>query len=299
MRSSLRILPLLLLMLVAFASIVRAEVSVEADPDYGGFILLGRGGGDGGSPWPWRAESQRDPALTLNSEGDLNSDGSPAFAIDPRTGYPSVVWAWFDGSDYEVVLSRWDGAAWSDWQRLTDNAEDDLDPSVSIDDTGTTTVSWWRPGESPAVWFVEGEALEEEWSPESLVNTEFNSGRYPSSALTEDGLAWGYQSDLFDDGPTFIVVARRGSFWIQDFVASTFYAGPNGDGDLDVQVHSRGRRLWVDWVDSAGVLAYSVMDPDSGEWSYPHCEPYAWDELTGETEFIARELARVRIRLAL
>lgn len=97
-------------------------------------------------------------------------------------------------------------------------------------------------------------------------------------------------------GVTEIIVSTRRSVWEKETIASTAYPGPAGDGDIDPEIHARDGKLWVDWVDGDGLVAYSVFDEGTG-WSAPQTEGYSWDEQAGETEAMAREGARVRICL--
>ncbi len=296
MRTLNRLSVLILLVLTCWTP-GRAEVSVELNESgYGGFIILGRGGGDGGSPWPWLVERDIDPALALNPEGDWNHDGLPSFDIDPKTGYPSVVWAWFDGTDYEIALARWTGESWSTWQILTDNETDDLDPSVTFGDDGKTHVSWWRPGVFDQVWYIEGDANRARWSNETRVTGGFDGAR-PDTAWSQIGPVVAFQSNLGNFGMRQVFVARGGDPWLQEPVAMTPYNGPADDGNIDVKIHAQDDLLWVDWVNSDGQLAWSQFDPETEMWSMIAFEEYTWDEEGGE--FFAREFARGRIRLAL
>jgi len=92
-----------------------------------------------------------------------------------------------------------------------------------------------------------------------------------------------------------VLVVRMRDQRIRDLVASTFFAGPAGDGDIDVQVHARDDTLWADWVDAEGIMGWTIYDPATGDWSLTNYEPYSWTPEDGEP--IAREMARVRIRM--
>ena len=74
--------------------------------------------------------------------------------MNPVTGCPEAVWSYWDGADYEIAWSRFDGASWSmvatpsgpDFQFLTADQRQDLDPRLWIDAMGNRHVAWWRPG---------------------------------------------------------------------------------------------------------------------------------------------------------
>ena len=273
-----------------------AEVSIGGDSASLGFLFAS--GGDDPDPWPHRWDIIRthvDPGLILNAYGDANGDGAPAFGMNPVTGAPEVVWSWWDGNDHEIALSRWqETGGWSEWEILTDNDVDDLDPSISIDELGTRRVSWWRAGAPDQVWFTEQSAGTDGWSGEERVTVVVEAGLRPS-VIEESGVVRvAYQRQAAS--ATEIVVSTRQGGWHATVVASTSYAGPEGDGDIDVQIHTRDGRIWIDWVDSGGFLAFSVFDPQTDTWSIPDTESYFYDPGLGETEYWEREGARVRIR---
>ena len=271
-----------------------AEVSVElkgVEGIYSGYVMMG---GDHGDPWPWgRVRDQIDAGQVLNEGGDLNGDGPAAFSINPQTGFPEVVWAWFDGSDHEIALSRWDGTAWTSPELLTDNSVEDLDPAIDFAADGTRKVTWWQEGGTPQVWYrIQGTT--EDWQPPERVTAVSDDGSRPDVA-DDAGLARvTYQ--LANGGVTEIVVSTRHDVWEKETIASTAYAGPAGDGDIDPRIHVRGDKLWVDWVDGEGLMAYCVFHGAEG-WSSPQTEGYSWNAQAGETEAMVREGARVRIRL--
>lgn len=270
----------------------RAEVSVGGVNGQGGFFSAG--GGDGAEPWPWNAFRVHAPwALFLNPLGDLRGDGPAAFAIDPGTGLPEVAWAWFDGNDREIVLSRWDGQAWSAPEQVTDNAVDDLDPALAFTDAGALRLSWWRPGVPPQVWFTE-RPPGSFWADEERVTWVVAGGSRPAAEGRGAVQRVAYQSE--EAGIRSVVAAWRGPAWEQATIHQTAYQGPRGDGDIDVEIHRFGGRLWVDWVEAAGVLGFASWNPQTESWSAMQTEPYSWDQAAGLREEWARAMARVRVR---
>ena len=97
-----------------------------------------------------------DPATLLNPEGDLYGDRRPSLALNPITGQPEAVWSYWDGAHYQIAWSRFDGASWSqvmtdsgpDYEFLTADARQNLDPRIWIDDAGNRRVVWWRSSSS-------------------------------------------------------------------------------------------------------------------------------------------------------
>lgn len=283
-----------LALLLALAGSGLAEVSVELNRGgYGGLLL----GSDDSHPWPvWAiVRLHINASLALNADGDGQGDGPAAFAINPTTGQPEVVWAWSDGQDHELALSRWDGAGWTAPELLTANGVEDLDPALAIDAEGVRHISWWRAGSPAQVWYLRLPAGQG-GDPEELVSHPVRLGERPGVVRWSGLVRVAYQDE--EAGLTHVVVARKdGSSWVREALAETAYQGPLGDGDIDVQVHAAGAWLWVDWVSGAGELAYRVYEPGTSSWSAAAYESYQWDPEAGETEVLAREGARVRIRL--
>lgn len=280
---------LFLLVGLLFSMLVPAwgEVSVEQlGIKYSGFILLG--GGDDPFPWPI-IRAHLIPAHFLNPSGNENGDGLPAFAIDPVTGFPEVVWAWNDGNDHEIVYSRWDGVQWTVMELLTNNGANDLDPAITIHSDGMRRITWWRAGNPAHVWYLEKPAPGP-WSGEERVTAVVEQGSRPGIAFSSGPVRVAFQAP----GPseTEVAVSERLGSWEKQIIATTAYQGPAGNGDIDVQIHAQGSRCWVDWVHGEGTMGYAVFS--AGNWGTPQFEPYS--PSGGDSETTAREMARVRIR---
>ena len=293
-RGRVRWLVLVVLALGIAGSWSFAEVSVGSRQSAPCFLTIGNGDG-GDSPWPfgWAVVRQHvDPSLMLNPGGDDNGDGPAAWAIDPSTGNPVVAWAYWDGSDHEIVLSRWTGTEWSAWEFLTDNALDDVDPAIAVAGDGTVRVTWWRSEDGHrTVWYRDLAA--ESGTPEEVTPLP-RAGSRPGVALWEGDVKVAFQRE--EAGLRDVRVATRSTGWSEELVAQTSYAGPAGDGDIDVRVHALAGHLWVDWVDAEGQLGFSEWDPAAGAWGPVEHEPYSWGGATGEPEPVARERARARVR---
>jgi lysophospholipase L1-like esterase len=68
-------------------------------------------------------------------------------AADPE-GRPWLVWSAYDGEDYEITWSRWNGSAWSEEEKLTDNRDADAFPSLVFIRGVVPVVVWSRSGQS-------------------------------------------------------------------------------------------------------------------------------------------------------
>jgi hypothetical protein len=57
-----------------------------------------------------------------------------------------VVWSRYDGTDYKLAWSRFEGGGWRpvDLMLAVDAVADDLDPVLAFNDIGRAHVTWWR-----------------------------------------------------------------------------------------------------------------------------------------------------------
>ncbi len=58
-----------------------------------------------------------------------------------------VVWSAYDGDDYEIYCSRWDGRNWSEEEQVTDNQSADLYPSMAFVSQTIPFIVWKRSNE--------------------------------------------------------------------------------------------------------------------------------------------------------
>jgi len=295
MNRKLAVATVVLALLLPLVAQVRAEVSVDARRSAPALFLGGGDNGDLGDPYPqWAVIRQGvDPGLVLNTSGDDNGDGPPSWAIDPASGNPVVAWARWDGHDHEIVYSRWTGSGWSDSVPVTDDDLDDVDPALAVAPDGTLRLAWWRTENGHrTVWFRD---LGQEGATAEEVTPLPRAGSRPGIALHGGDVKVAFQRE--EAGTREVRVASRDASWADELVATTSYAGPGGNGDIDVRVHSVAGHLWVDWIDADGQLAWSERDPATGAWGPVEHEPCAWGGTTGDSEPVARERARARIRM--
>jgi len=293
---------------VALTAATRAEVSVDAPRDLGqSFLVASMGGGDGSdpTPWPtWQLHRQAiDPRLALNPDGDLNGDGRPAFALSPSGARPYVVWSRWDGTDREIVLSFWDGLAWTSPRLVTDNLTDDERPRITFSPDGLRHVVWEQvDGPELRVWYRQPPDAAGALGTEPEAVTEWpDTGRLADVAVDEVGTVWvSYQQDeLSSPGAVEgIFVARREApwTWLREHVGPTgLNAMPPGT-DRGARIHAARGHVWVDWVDGSGVMAYRVWNGALGIWGTAETIDYSFQQFVAGHEEIAREMARQTIR---
>jgi hypothetical protein len=94
----------------------------------------------------WTVQRAKVGFSPLNPYGDDNGDLWPLI-VDQTAGAfrPWVVWSRFNGTDYDLAWSTFEGS-WRApaWVQAGPAAGDDLDPSVSFDSDGRPYMAWWR-----------------------------------------------------------------------------------------------------------------------------------------------------------
>jgi lysophospholipase L1-like esterase len=164
---------------------------------------------DGSTAWAaWSASTGTDQASIIVRQwvGDAWSDpvpvpgtkvlrgDEPFLAAGPDGGL-WLAWVGHDGTDREVYVSRWDGASWSEPQRVgrddTDPMAYDTHPRLAVDDTGQVWVVWASYEGSlddqihASYWDGTG------WSPQVQISAiDETPDSWPSVALDADGQPW-------------------------------------------------------------------------------------------------------------
>lgn len=105
----------------------------------------------------WSAPSQ------LNKENDVPHI-LPDVGLDAN-GLPWVTWCSHDGQDYDIFYSSWNGHKWSEQERVTDNKDTDVHPSLAFT-TGGIPVIVWSKSRGDQNFISCRYKLEESWSRE-------------------------------------------------------------------------------------------------------------------------------------
>ncbi len=85
----------------------------------------------------WREWSPRKIVPQENTFPPLNPDA----AVDGR-GTLWLTWSRYDGEDYEIYLSGWNGQAWLKEVKITNNRENDTFPSIALGPNDIPVISW-------------------------------------------------------------------------------------------------------------------------------------------------------------
>jgi hypothetical protein len=219
--------------------------------------------------------------------GAFNSDHSPAVTRAVGTAQPFVAWCEWDGHDYEVAISSFDGVAWSARELVTDNTVDDLAPSVSARASGAIAVVWTTMQPTSKVLYRQRE-VSGQWSPVRDVSDGTRSASAPVVLASSARVRVAFVE--VGDNDTRIVKVSGGveqfepwpALFEGEVIAITMF-----DGELLPSLYPTPGGATSIWVDSESTIGFS-RESGSG-WSAPLFEP----------SFGAGDLERARIRARL
>jgi lysophospholipase L1-like esterase len=126
-------------------------------------------------------------------------------------GFPIVVWSEYDGNDYEIYFTSWDGESWSEEERITDNTESDSQPVVSHISGFTPIVVWSKSAQKRNGIFYKYRNGPD-WSPEKLwLLSDCETYCSPKIAVHGDriGLTWQSGEEIRTDVLTFAKLEER------------------------------------------------------------------------------------------
>ena len=171
------------LVLLGTGMAVQAEVSVRTDSDgnYATTQVLTTGSRGQAAVWGQNRRSSRN-FHTLNPRGDSTGDLWPVITeADIAPHHPWVVWSRFNGTDFDLVWSRWTAEGWRPVRRveLEPVAGDDLDPDLTFTSEGRPYLVWSR--EENGVSSIQFSAfLLLQWMPGFQISEPGVNSRYPT-----------------------------------------------------------------------------------------------------------------------
>lgn len=121
-----------------------------------------------------RSSPQLMPSVCLDEEGRL-----------------WTAWSGYDGNDYEIYLSTWNGSRWSPALQVTDNIGlMDVSPCLALSPTGRLVLVWSQAGEESRIVLCARQGSR--WSPEVPVSQGNGFNRTPrvETSATHLGIAW-------------------------------------------------------------------------------------------------------------
>jgi hypothetical protein len=188
-----------------------------------------------------------------------------------------ATWSLSTPGGYDVVVSHFSQGAWSAPQVVAGGAQNQLDPKLTRDSTGSVHIFYWVDSDPPQVFLVSAPPDLSSWSAPLRVSDAAEPSLRPSGGYWSGALRVAYEVHNFGTGqsPREVVLARfeNGGF-VPEVVAIT-----NNLGDVRPEVHSHAGRLWVDWIDhedgtGGGELAWTRLN-GSGQWEPIRFEPFS------------------------
>jgi hypothetical protein len=177
-------------------ALARAEVSVQvnAEGKVVRVVTLTKGGRI------WRQVRGHVPAAQLlNPLGDTYGDLAPVIATNPRTGQPWAIWPQNDGNRKRLVVSAWNGFAWTDATRIARSdlmGYDQIEPRLLFDASGVPYVFYTEGARDRRVLFVT--MARGVWTAPLRLSEENIDSRSPLALLNGDDITVSYQTP---DGP--------------------------------------------------------------------------------------------------
>ncbi len=266
---------ILIIFLLIYCFTILAEISTVKDSDnnYSSHIFMYR-------DYPyneiWKRFSNNPNRVPLNENGDSNCDGKPSFTINPITGFPEVVWSKFDGNDYEIAYSYFDGLEWSNHEIITDNNFNDFNPCIAFNNNGTLKITWWNDEPVQQVYY-KIRKNSEDWSLKLRVSDHLEISRFPSivalnnlsyisyETLTNQNNKDIYSANIDDDPDPHPTLTYRIKVGTSDFVSNSEPTPQLKDG-----------HLWVDWIYDENFICWS--EKIGNEWTPQRYERYSGPE---------------------
>ena len=115
---------------------------------------------------------------------------TPDVCLDIK-GNPWIVWSAYDGKDYEIWYSYWNGREWSTETQITDNSGiSDIYPHMAFLPGNIPLIAWSQMGIESRIFLVLRE--KGKWSQEIIIDSENGWNRKPRLAVSgfNIGIVW-------------------------------------------------------------------------------------------------------------
>jgi len=227
--------------------------------------------------------------IPLNTDGAVNGDNDPSLITGVASSFAVAAWARNSPEGYDIVVSRFDGSAWTPPQVVADSAADELDPHLVLDpDDGSIHLLYWIDDGTPRIIHRQAPSDLSSWSASVQVSEPGSDACRPWGVLHDGALHVVYEEHDLGLGTTprqIMLAIRQGQTFSSQILATTHYAGENRP-----QVHSANGTLWVDWIDLEWEMTWIQQLP-GGSWEPVEVETFQTQE---EREFHVRGLIRTR-----
>jgi hypothetical protein len=142
---------------LTFAVPARAEVAAETNV-FGNYLrTVVYASASVRHPRIWSVTRMRLGLTPLNPQGDATGDLFPVVAENPaQQGWPLAVWSRFNGHDYDLVWSRWEGRSWSPVATVEASLSpfDAIDPVIAFNAKGRAHMVWMNQDDSSSAVYL-------------------------------------------------------------------------------------------------------------------------------------------------
>jgi hypothetical protein len=237
----------------------------------------------------WQTPGGSTGHITLNENGHLAGDGEPSLLLLPENGLAIAVWSRLGPVGYDVVLSRFEGGAWSTPEPLADSSADELDPFLVADPLdGSVHLVYWVHDTAPRVMHRQAPADLSGWSPAVAVSMPGEIAVRPAATFFDGMLHVVYERHVLGFGSTprqIVLAVGNGVSFTTETVADSLEASPNW-----AEVHARRGRLWIDWIDAENAMGWTIRGP--GGW-----EPSQLEAFSGTEDRAFRVRGRIELQV--
>jgi hypothetical protein len=184
----------------------------------------------------------------LNTDGAIRLDGPPYIQLSTTTDGPVVVWAYNNGSEFDIAFSSWNGTEWEEIEFLTSSTDSEIDPRLYISPNGDYHVTYWVK-DAEEIYVISRPSGSQFWGvPEQLSST----GRHPAILFDGDVRLIAFEREGDAGGQEIVVNRKDAGLTTEEVTASTAYSET-----LNIMLHKLGNRIWMDWIHSEDSLGYT------------------------------------------
>jgi hypothetical protein len=178
------------------------EPQVAVDPDGSATVVWSRSDGSKSRIQSVHVDADGAPGEVFTLSSSTQDAFEPQVAVDPE-GFATVVWRFFDGTNWRIQTTRLlpTGGLGFPVLTLSTDSLDASEPQVAVDSQGRATVVWWHPDPLRKNWV---EAIRRAdgalTGPPQVLSAEGQDARQPQVAVDSQGRAtvvWRHQ-----DGPS-------------------------------------------------------------------------------------------------
>jgi hypothetical protein len=257
-------------LIFSFAALGEMSTVKDSNDNYSSHIFMYR---DHPYDEIWGKFGDNPNRVSLNENGDLNCDQVPSFSINPTTGFLEVVWSKFDGTDYEVAYSCFNGSEWSSYDVITNNSFNDFDPYLAFSDDGIIKVTWWSDEPIPQVYYKIRKA-NGLWSLKLRISDPFETSRFPSIAALNHLSFISFEAPIDSNSKNIYVAGGTDDPDPHPYLINRVFIGSSDFApNSQPKPHVLDGHIWVDWIYDENFLCWS--EKIGKDWTLQRYEAYS------------------------